>query len=112
MCNILKNGRKLKAAWLVGESDHAGHLTGRGGRLWRERWLNGSDVGRLRGKRKVGNIRTKGLVVQTHRQKPFLLCWAELHATLASAPPPGLNGLPGSPENDSSSQVHLEPKVN
>lgn len=89
VCNILKNGRKLKAAWLVGESDHAGHLTGRGGRLWRERWLNGSDVGRLRGKRKVGNIRTKGLVVQTHRShfysagRSFMQHWLQ-HLLLGS----------------------------
>lgn len=49
----------------TGTSGHAGHLTGCGGRLWRERWLNGSDVGRLQGTVEVGNIRTGGLV--THR---------------------------------------------
>ena len=37
-----------------GESGHAGHLTGRGDLLWRERWWNGSDVGRLQGDRGGG----------------------------------------------------------
>lgn len=43
-------------------SGHAGHLTGRGGRLWRERWWNGSDAGRLQGAGEVGNNGTRGLV--------------------------------------------------
>lgn len=60
----------LKDFWGVeprgtGRSGHAGHLTGCGGRLWRERWLNGSDVGRLQGTAEVGNIRTGGLVWDT-----------------------------------------------
>lgn len=46
----------------TGRSGHAGHLTGCGGRLWRERWLNGSDVGRLQGTAEVGHIRTGVLV--------------------------------------------------
>ncbi len=37
--------------WEFGALGHAGHLTGCGGQLWRERWLNGSDVGRLQGTR-------------------------------------------------------------
>lgn len=49
----------------TGRSGHAGHLTGCGGRLWRERWLNGSDVGRLQGTAEVGNIQTGGLVTDT-----------------------------------------------
>lgn len=56
---------KTERDWEVGSSGHAGHLTGRGDRLWRERWLNGSDVGRLQGTGEVGNIHTRGLVVPT-----------------------------------------------
>lgn len=32
--------------WEAGRAGHAGHLTGCEGQLWREHWLNGSDVGR------------------------------------------------------------------
>lgn len=63
----------------IGRSEHAGHLTGCGGRLWRERWLNGSDVGRLRGTAEVGDIGTGGLVTDTAGLTPTFQVRGQFH---------------------------------
>lgn len=71
----------------TGRSGHAGHLTGCGGRLWRERWLNGSDVGRLQGTAEGGHIRTGMLVTDRTAgttQEPFSHCGTDRHVSLVS----------------------------
>lgn len=56
--------------WEAGRAGHAGHLTGCEGQLWREHWLNGSDVGRLQGTGEVADTQTRGLVTQTTGRTP------------------------------------------
>ena len=79
----------------TGRSGHAGHLTGCGGRLWRERWLNGSDVGRLQGTAEVGHIRTGVLVTDrtdryhsgpifTLRHHSFHFVWIDFYTNVTN----------------------------